>query len=89
MSAARLLLRINKTKILNKLIVKKKTFFWSKGFSKKKGAGEIRRSPWRGCSQSLVLPTSPSEGKSEARRRAWGLQLHLDEAIGSRAEDGS
>ena len=36
MSAARLLLRINKTTMLNKLIVKKKTFFWSKCFSKKK-----------------------------------------------------
>ena len=65
----------------------KKFFFGQKVFSKK-GADEIRRSPWRGCSQSLVLPTSPSEGKSEARRRAWRLRLHLDEAIGSRAEDG-
>ena len=47
------------------------------------------RSPWRGCSQSLVLPTSPSEGKSKARCRAWRLRLHLDEAVSSRAEDGS
>ena len=69
------------------IIIVRKFFFGSKGFSKK-GADEIRRSPWRGCSQSLVLPTSPSEGKSEARRRAWRLRLHLDEAIGSRAEDG-
>ena len=69
--------------MLNKLIVKKKKlFFGQKVLAKKKEQVKLG-SPWRGCSQSLVLPTSPSKGKSEARRRAWRLRFHLDEAIGS------